>query len=135
MRLYQVYVCYLDIFALSDNIVTTRISIWIQFFFGCEKHRGSHSLKSNIWVISSYVIYRDNVVWDEDQEKEAQEKVNKNSQNKVSVTLQGNIMSWIYNLLAPFLVVTFILVKERSFLWVINDCIYNKCFMKMSTEI
>ena len=29
------------------------------------------------------------MVWDEDQEKEAQEKVNKNSQNKVSVELQG----------------------------------------------
>ena len=39
MWLYQVCVyCYLDIFAHSDNIVITRINIWIQFLFGCEKH-------------------------------------------------------------------------------------------------
>ena len=46
----------------------------------------------------NYVICRDNVVWDEDQEREAQEKVNKNSKNKVTVELQGSITSSIWSL-------------------------------------
>ena len=43
----------------------------------------------------THLYFRDNVVWDEEQERDAKEKVSKNSQRKVANDLQGKYHSVI----------------------------------------
>ena len=45
-----------------------------------------HHERHTAWFVT---IFRDNVVWDEEQEKEAEEKVLKNSKNKVPDEMKG----------------------------------------------